>query len=244
VQVASRLICGEPTGASRRVKPSNKTVHRTRIKLCGITTVEDAALACQLGADAIGLNLYTGSKRCVTPETALQIAQNLPPFVEPVVLFVNEALHQALEIAEPISRTIQWHGEKHPLPPPLPWRFIPAFPIAEAADLEAVSEYLRRCREANRLPTAVLLDGYMTGKYGGTGLTAPWSLLAGFNPGVPVILAGGLTPENVAEAVRLVHPYGVDVASGVESAPGRKDADKLRRFIAAANAASARPVGH
>jgi phosphoribosylanthranilate isomerase len=204
-----------------------------RIKICGITTVEDAALACQLGADALGLNLYTGSKRCISPETAQQIAQTLPPFVEPVVLFVNENLHQTLALAEPISRTIQWHGEMHPLPPPLPWRFIPAFSIAGTADLEAVSEYLRRCREAHRLPAAVLLDGQAAGQYGGTGHTAPWSLLAGFNPGVPVILAGGLTPDNVTEAIRLVQPYGVDVASGVETAPGRKDGDLLRRFIKA-----------
>src|SRR5205807_7190811 len=89
-------------------------------------------------------------------------------------------------------------------------------------------------------PAAVLLDTQAGGLYGGTGVTAPWALLADFHPGVPVILAGGLTPENVAEAVRLVRPYAVDVASGVESRPGRKDAEKMRRFIDAAREAAAR----
>jgi phosphoribosylanthranilate isomerase len=95
-------------------------------------------------------------------------------------------------------------------------------------------------RALDRRPAAVLLDGHVPGQYGGTGRAAPWELLAEFRPGVPVILAGGLTPENVAEAVRVVRPYGVDVAGGVEAAPGRKDPEKIRRFLANAREAATR----
>jgi phosphoribosylanthranilate isomerase len=206
-------------------------MERVRIKICGVRTVADAAAMARLGADAVGLNLYVGSKRHVALELARQIARSMPAFVEPVVLFVNEPLEQALGVAESISRTIQWHGDAPPLPPPPPWRFIPAFAIVDATSLAAVTGYLERCRAASRLPAAVLLDGHAAGQHGGTGTIAPWQLLADFDPGVPVILAGGLTPDNVAEAVRIVRPYAVDVASGVESQAGFKDADKVSRFI-------------
>jgi phosphoribosylanthranilate isomerase len=206
---------------------------RVRIKICGVRSIAEGEAAARLGADAVGLNLYGGSRRNVTPELARKIAQSLPAFVEPVVLFVNEPLAQAMAVAEPISGTIQWHGDEPPLPPLPPWRFIPAFPVVDRASLTAVTGYLDRCRAAGRVPAAVLLDGHATGQYGGTGNAAPWQLLAEFDPGVPVILAGGLTPDNVAEAIRIVHPFGVDVASGVESEPGSKDVDKVSRFIKA-----------
>ncbi|HYV37807.1 MAG TPA: phosphoribosylanthranilate isomerase [Gemmataceae bacterium] len=202
-----------------------------RIKICGITNAQDASMAVEAGADAIGLNLHPGSKRHLVPAIAQQIAQGLPPFVEAVALFVNMPLAQALPIAERISSTVQWHGDSPPLPLPFPWRFIPAFNIVDAASLASVGAYLERCRESENVPRAVVLDGHAVGQFGGTGQTAPWKLLADFDPGVPVILAGGLTPENVAEAIHIVRPYAVDVASGVESSPGRKDPDKLRRFI-------------
>jgi phosphoribosylanthranilate isomerase len=203
----------------------------TRIKICGITSVADALLAVNAGADAIGLNLHRGSKRCVEDAVAQQIAQQVPPFVETIVLFVNTPLTEILPFAERISFNIQWHGTSPPLPPLRPWRFIPAFNIGNASDIDTVTQYLNRCRDAGHLPNAVLLDGHAPGQFGGTGQTAPWQLLADFDPGVPVILAGGLTPENVAEAIRIVRPYAVDVASGVEISPGRKDPDKVRRFI-------------
>jgi phosphoribosylanthranilate isomerase len=207
---------------------------RVRIKICGVRSVADAEAVARLGADAVGLNLYGASKRYVAPELARQIARSLPVFVEPVALFVNEPLAQALRTAESISRTIQWHGDEPPLPPPPPWRFIPAFSILNAASLTKVMGYLNCCRDAGRLPAAVLLDGHAAGQYGGTGNIAPWQLLAGFDPGVPVVLAGGLTPDNVAEAIGIVRPYAVDVASGVESEPGFKNAEKISRFIEAA----------
>src|SRR5438270_590880 len=107
--------------------------------------------------------------------------------------------------------------------------------------LERLTSYLELCRGLAKLPAAVLVDAHVAGQYGGTGQKAPWDLLADFKPGVPLILAGGLTPNNVAEAVRLVRPYAVDVASGVESAPGVKDLEKVRQFIDRARAAASSP---
>ena len=108
-----------------------------------------------------------------------------------------------------------------------PYPLVVAYRVRGPIDLEAI----RADVEPRHQFAAVLIDAHVPGQFGGTGQTAPWHLLAGFDPGVPVILAGGLTPENVAEAVRIVRPYGVDVASGVESSPGRKDAEKMRRFV-------------
>ena len=166
-------------------------MHPLRIKVCGVTNEADARHAALHGADAVGLNFYPGSPRCVDPGTAGFILRELPPFVEAVGVFVE----------------------------------LPGGPL--------------RTRSARVLGSL----GHQASRSftrGGTGKTAPWRLLAGFDPGVPVILAGGLTPDNVAEAVRLVRPYGVDVASGVEHSPGHKDPDKVRRFIDNARAAAAR----
>jgi phosphoribosylanthranilate isomerase len=211
-----------------------------RIKICGITSEQDATQAAALGADALGLNFYPRSPRYVSPATAGRIVRALPPFVEPVALFVNEPLEKAVELARQLGpvRTVQWHGEHPEACGETTFRFIPAFQVRGAEDLARVCRYLAFCRDLDRLPAAVLIDGHAAGQYGGTGQAAPWELLADFRPGVPLILAGGLTPENVAEAVRAVRPYGVDVASGVEAAPGRKDTEKLRRFIDQARAAA------
>jgi phosphoribosylanthranilate isomerase len=213
-----------------------------RIKICGITNVVDGLLAAELGADALGLNFYSQSKRRVDEATAAAIVQALPPFVDAVGLFVNLPLAEVLLSMERIGglRTIQWHGDR---PEPCPsriFRFIPAFQIADKEDLARVTKHLEVCRAADALPSAVLLDGRRAGQYGGTGQPAPWKLLADFRPSVPLILAGGLTPENVAEAIQIVRPYAVDVAGGVESAPGRKDPDKVRCFIGKAREAAAR----
>jgi phosphoribosylanthranilate isomerase len=116
-------------------------------------------------------------------------------------------------------------------------RCIRAFAVRDQTDLQQITAQLELFRALTELPQGVLVDAHVPGMHGGTGQTAPWQLLAGFDPGVPVILAGGLTPENVAEAIRMVRPYAVDVASGVESSPGKKDADKLVRFIAAVRGA-------
>jgi phosphoribosylanthranilate isomerase len=212
-----------------------------RVKICGITSAADARQAAWLGADAVGLNFYPRSRRYITADTTAEILRALPPLLEAVALYVNAPLAEAFAHAQRLGlATVQWHGDAPEPPPDLPRRFIPAFSVSDAEGLRRVSRYLEHCREVGRLPAAVLVDGAMPGEYGGTGQAAAWDLLAGFDPGMPLILAGGLTPDNVAEAVRLVRPYAVDVAGGVEAAPGRKDAEKMRRFIESARAAAAR----
>jgi phosphoribosylanthranilate isomerase len=213
-----------------------------RIKICGISSVADAQAACRLGADALGLNFYAASPRCVDGVEAGEILAGLPPFVQAVALFVNLNWAQIKDAVKPFSRvsTVQWHGD-HLVPTDTsPYQVIPAFSVRDAVCLQRVAQFIALARTQGRLPAAVLLDAHVPGRYGGTGRNAPWQLLADFQPGVPVILAGGLTAENVAEAIRLVRPYAVDVASGVEVSPGRKDGEKMRRFIDNARDAAAR----
>src|SRR5262249_40637107 len=172
------------------------------------------------------------------------ILSQLPPFIEAVGVFVNKPLAQMIEMVRPLGRihTLQWHGDHPQREPhaPRPWRLIQAFAVREENGLREVTDYLDGCRAKGQLPDAVLLDAQAPGQYGGTGTTAPWRLLAGFRPGVPVILAGGLNPDNVAEAIQIVKPYAVDVASGVEESPGCKAVEKMRRFIGNAREAAAR----
>ncbi|HEY7329011.1 MAG TPA: phosphoribosylanthranilate isomerase [Gemmataceae bacterium] len=216
--------------------------YHVRVKICGITTAEDARQAASLGADAIGLNFYAGSPRCVEASVAQIILRDLPPFVSTVGVFVETPLSKIIETLRGLDRIhiIQWHGKNPELGDCFPYRFVRAFAVRDESSLDAIQRYLDACRAIECLPSALLLDGYATGQHGGTGQTAPWQLLESFRPGVPIILAGGLTPDNVAEAIRIVRPYGVDVASGIESAPGRKDAEKMRRFLTNAREAAAR----
>lgn len=209
-----------------------------RIKICGITRPEDAVLAARLGADAIGLNFYPKSPRCITPTQAAEVARAVPPFLMLVGLWVQEPLDNITSHLQnlPFLGAVQYHGDATPLPP-RGIRFIPAFPVRDLVSLRTIEAYLEFCQAAERMPAGILVDAHVAGLYGGTGQTAPWELLAEFHPGVPLILAGGLTPENVAEAVRLVRPYAVDVASGVESSPGIKDPVKMQQFIEAARLA-------
>lgn len=210
-----------------------------RIKICGVTTVADAHDAVELGADAIGLNFYPLSPRSVDPAQAAAILRELPPFVEPVGVFARDPLRDVCARVEQLGmmRTIQWHGDEHELYNTFPYRLIPAFAVRDVHHLAAINRYLDQCRQLGHGPAAILIDAHVAGLYGGTGQRAPWHLLAEFQPGVPVILAGGLTPDNVAEAVRIVRPYAVDVASGVESSPGRKNKEKMRTFIGEAREA-------
>lgn len=214
--------------------------YRVRVKICGITTPEDAWRAGLLGADAVGLNFYPKSTRFLDPANCVPVLKALPPFVEPIALFVEQPLAGCFAMLNRLGsiRTFQLHGSHRELSDTYPFRFIPAFQVADKATLDVVTRYLDTARNSGRLPAAVLIDGHVPGKHGGTGVTAPWSLLADYRSPVPLILAGGLTPENVAEAIRLVQPYAVDVAGGVESGPGRKDADKMRRFIERAREAA------
>jgi phosphoribosylanthranilate isomerase len=213
-----------------------------RVKICGITNEADAHQAALLGSDAIGLNFYPQSPRRVDPVLANFILRELPPFVEAVGVFVNEPFRQVFDKLNQLGavRTLQWYGDNRELADTFPFRLISAFPLKDKQSLLAIDRYLDLCRPLGKLPAAVLVDAYAPGQHGGTGQTVPWDLLDDYNPGVPLILAGGLTPENVAAAVQRVRPYAVDVASGVEIHPGRKDTEKMRRFIASAREASAR----
>jgi phosphoribosylanthranilate isomerase len=207
-----------------------------RVKICGITTPDDMRLVADAGADAVGLNFYPKSPRYVEPQTAMTLLRALPPFVVPVGVFVDTPVRQATALAFQLGlRGLQTYSDQPPAEDTFPFLHLPAFRVKDAESLAAVKLFVER---SPHRPAAVLIDSYVPGEMGGTGHKAPWHLLAGFDPGVPVILAGGLTPENVAEAIRVVRPWGVDVASGVESAPGRKDAAKVRAFVKNARAAS------
>lgn len=216
--------------------------YRVRVKICGVTTELDAQQAVSLGCDALGLNFYEGSPRCVGANAIRLISRQLPPFVAAVGVFVETPMRSVFESLSgaPRINTIQWHGKNRELCDCFPYHLIAAFPVRDATSLQAIQRYLDACHAVGRLPSALLLDGHKPGQHGGTGQPAPWHLLESFRPDVPIILAGGLTPENVGEAIRVVRPYGVDVASGVESAPGRKDVEKMRRFLGNAREAAAK----
>jgi phosphoribosylanthranilate isomerase len=210
-----------------------------RIKICGVTTPDDARLAAVLGADAVGLNFYPKSPRFVTPVQAAAIVRLLPAFTATVGVFVAMPMRQMCAVAYQLGlRGLQSYNDQPPDDDHFPFAHVPAFRVKDRDGLDQVSRFVERATALGRRPSAVLLDSYVEGQMGGTGHRAPWQLLAGFELGVPIILAGGLTPENVAEAIALVRPWGVDVASGVESAPGRKDPSKMAKFVQNAQAAA------
>ena len=194
-----------------------------RIKICGVTRLEDALLAARLGADALGFNFWPGSRRHVTPAAARQIISRLPPFVTPVGVFVNQSKGELRAIAaETGIQVFQLHGDEPPeLCSRLPLPVVKSIPVDQVATLSKLLSYEVQ---------AFLLDTPSRG-YGGTGRPFDWSLAEGVSEVAPVILAGGLTPENVADAVRAVRPWAVDVASGVESSPGVKDPGLMSRFV-------------
>jgi phosphoribosylanthranilate isomerase len=197
-----------------------------RVKICGITTVEDALLAVDLGASAIGLVFWPSSPRRVGIERAQDIVAALPPLVGAIGVFVNqveEAAHVAREVG---LGTVQFHGDEDPESyTAFPIRVIKAVAVRDAT----------ACRAAAALPaeTTVLLDAHDPIRRGGTGLPIDWSIAAHIARERRVILSGGLNAANVAEGIAAVKPYAVDVSSGVESAPGRKDPAKLAAFFEA-----------
>jgi phosphoribosylanthranilate isomerase len=201
-------------------------VSRVRVKICGITRMDDALLAARLGADALGFNFWPGSKRFVDPDAAREIVDRLPPFVTAVGVFVNQPPTEVLATAARAGiQAVQLHGDES-------WDDVNGFPIPAIKALRVAGPESLADMHRYRV-RAFLLDAPSAG-FGGSGATFDWSVAREAAARAPVILAGGLTPENVREAVRAVRPYGVDVASGVERAPGAKDEEKLRRFIAAA----------
>ena len=199
---------------------------RTRVKICGITRVQDARDAAFQGADAIGLVFYPPSPRAVTVAQAREIAGSLPPFVSVVGLFVNADPQQVSEVlsAVPID-TLQFHGEESVAACEIYGKpYVKAVRVRETTDLREVQG---RFASASGL----LLDTYQPGTPGGTGTTFDWSLIP-HDLEKPIVLAGGLTPENVGKAVEVVGPYAVDVSGGVEaSRKGTKDPSKIKAFI-------------
>ena len=202
-------------------------------------------MAADAGADAVGLNFYPKSPRFVTPAQAAAVVRALPPFTATVGVFVGMPMRQVCAIAYQLGlRAVQTYDDDPPTADPFPFAHTPAFRVKDAVGLDRVRKFVEQATTLGRRPAAVLIDAHVEGQVGGTGQKAPWELLAGFNPGVPMILAGGLTPENVAEAIAVVKPWGVGVASGVESAPGRKDYAKVARFVKIARNALASVESH
>lgn len=195
-----------------------------RVKICGITSLDDALQAVHCGADALGFVFFSKSPRCLEPERARSIIDELPPFVTCVGLFVNEQRERIVQVAEHCGLdALQLHGDESPQDCcGLNRRVIKALRVRDRQSLSAHGEFA---------VSALLLDAYVPGAYGGTGQAFDWSLAAELARQRSLILAGGLTPENVAEAVATVRPYAVDVSSGVESSPGCKDHQKVADFI-------------
>ncbi len=203
-----------------------------RIKICGITTQEDARFAAEAGADAVGLNFFPQSPRFLSPKRAAEIVRVLPPFTAPVGVFVGMPKRQVCAVAFQLGlRAIQTYDDDVQAEDSFPFAHITSFRIKNTVDLDGIRQFIEKTTALGRRPAAVLVDSRAEGVMGGSGQVAPWTLLAGFDPGVPLILAGGLNPENIAEAIAIVKPWGVDVASGVESSPGKKDPLKVAQFI-------------
>ena len=195
----------------------------TRVKICGITNLEDARLAVKYGADALGFVFYEGSPRHVFPETVREIISHLPPFVTTVGVFVNAPPQEIREVMDLAGLdVVQLHGDEPQEECSLFPRVIKAFRVRELSDIERLKGYS---------VSAYLLDAYDPEVPGGTGQTFNWDIAVEAKKYGPIILAGGLTPENVADAVSRVRPYAVDVSSGVEAQKGKKDHEKMRLFI-------------
>jgi len=200
---------------------------RTRIKICGMTNKAEVKRAVAAGVDALGFIFVKESPRYISPEDAREIISELPPFVDSVGVFMNEEAEVVDEIVHYCGLTvIQLHGDESPeYCQQMGGRVVKAFrvgPSTVAADLELYQEVVM----------AFLLDTYQPGVAGGTGKSFDWSLVEKLAPVRPVILAGGLAPDNIADAIKMVHPYGVDVNSGVETEPGRKDMIAISRLVA------------
>lgn len=219
-----------------------------RVKICGITSVADAATVARAGADAVGLNFYSESPRSVDVRQAQEISGALAKRVRRVGIFVNSAVAEVVRIFDQVGLdVIQLHGDEPPdmLASLSPRPVIRAFRCRDAG-FGPLIDYVGACRRSGCSLEAVLIDAYQPGSYGGTGKVADWSRVPELMkelPDMPVILAGGLGPENVAEAILTARPSAVDTASGVELSPGRKDEELVRGFVDNASAAFAQLAG-
>ncbi len=202
-------------------------MRRTRIKICGMTDQDEVHHAIACGVDALGFIFFEKSPRNIGPEQARRIIKTFPPFVDAVGVFVNEQAEVVNEITKYCGlTTVQLHGTEPPeFCREVDCRVVKAFQIKPEFSPEALAAY-------RQVVTGFLFDTYSEKVAGGTGKTFDWRILARLNPPRPVILAGGITADNAAEAIKQVHPYGIDANSGLETSPGRKDPDKISRFIA------------
>lgn len=206
-----------------------------KIKICGITNLEDALAVVEAGADALGFVFYKASPRCVGADVVRGIVKLLPPFVFPIGVFVNEDLRVVRDLMDSCGLALaQLHGDE-----------TAAYcedlgrPVLKAIRLRSIGSFLSLAEYKGRSQVrGFVIDAFSESAYGGTGRIADWTLAAEAAKAAPVLLAGGLTPDNVAEAIQTVRPYGVDVSSGVEASPGKKDAVKVKAFIRAVNVVS------
>lgn len=208
-------------------------MNRVRVKICGVRSLDEAEAAIEYGADALGFNFWPHSPRFIMPCDAQEIIKKLPPVVSCIGVFVNEEPERIIEIASATGLNgIQLHGDETPdicsrlggL------KLIKAFRVGADFDLNRIKDY-----NVN----SVLLDTKVKNNYGGTGERFDWSIAIEAKRFAPIILAGGLSAENVAEAIEYAHPMAVDVCSGVEAEPGRKDISKIRDFMKAVASANA-----
>ncbi|MFH1009416.1 MAG: phosphoribosylanthranilate isomerase [Candidatus Latescibacterota bacterium] len=196
-----------------------------KVKICGITNLDDGLAAAELGADALGFVFYPKSPRYIEPDRAREIISRLGPFVIPVGVFVNERKEKVGEvIAVSGIEAVQLHGEESPA-------YCASFGNVKVIKAFRVSDDFDPALLGDYEVDAALLDAYRKDAYGGTGETFTWGLAQKAKAYGRIILAGGLTPENVASAIREVRPYAVDVSSGVEKTPGIKDREKMRGFM-------------
>ena len=196
-----------------------------KVKICGITTIEDADTAVRCGADALGFVFYPKSPRSIEPATAKSIVSSLPPFITTVGVFVNEALQKIEEITSYVGlNAVQLHGSEPPEHCNLLKKVIKAIRVKELSDLEILESY--------KSASAFLLDTYSSESFGATGQTFNWEIAVEAKKYGNIILAGGLNPDNIEQAIKVVAPYAVDVSSGVEgTTKGRKDHNKVKLFI-------------
>jgi phosphoribosylanthranilate isomerase len=206
-----------------------------KVKICGITSLEDAQVAVAAGVDALGFVMYRKSPRYVEPAAVRSIVAELPPFVLPIGVFVNEDSLVVRNLMDECGLALaQLHGDESPSYCESLGR-----PSLKAIRLKNRSSFLALADFRGRANVrGFLVDSHSDQAYGGTGQTVDWALAQEAARATPVLLAGGLTPTNVSEAIRIVRPYGVDVSSGVEERPGKKDPAKVRAFIEAARLVS------
>lgn len=207
----------------------------TKVKICGITSAEDAAAAVDAGADALGFVFYRKSPRFIEPTVARQIIANLPPLVMPVGVFVNEAQSVVRNLMDECGLALaQLHGnESATYCQELGRPILKALRVKDRSAFLALAEF--RGRAGVR---GFVLDAFSDQAFGGTGQVIDWHIAAEVARAASILLAGGLTPDNVEKAIQAVQPYGVDVSSGVELAPGKKDHEKMRAFIRAVRVVS------